>query len=311
MLSALSIDARVGHEDATRALARLKRDFPGLSAHVENTRGARPLARAGATTCVIDVDRWESRAWDALACDRALVPSFDAGPVEILLAGTGLREETALQVVTRYQRYLPSRERTAFPLSREVFGSFRSLHDLERPLVRADYDHALDAWTWLLRLEPNAPATAQLGILFHDVERLVTEPDRRVEQHAQDYLAFKQAHARGGAVMADEILRSIGVATGIRLRVSELIACHEQPLPGDREATLLTDADALSFFSLNSPGYLEYFGPSQTRKKVLYTLDRLSLAHQHHLRDLRLPEAVTEMITGAAKETMQRSGEGE
>jgi len=57
-------------------------------------------------------------------------------------------------------------------------------------------------------------------------------------------------------------------------RVSALIEGHERRA-ADPEGVLLSDADALSFFSLNSAGFLDYYGAGHTRRKVEYTLGRL------------------------------------
>jgi hypothetical protein len=54
----------------------------------------------------------------------------------------------------------------------------------------------------------------------------------------------------------------------------------------------LNDADALSFFSLNSPGYLAYFGAARTAAKVAYTLARMSGPARRELAALRLPQLV-------------------
>jgi hypothetical protein len=50
----------------------------------------------------------------------------------------------------------------------------------------------------------------------------------------------------------------------------------------------LDDADALSFFSLNSEGYLRYFGAAQTRRTVAHAFDRLSEAARARLSEIRL-----------------------
>ena len=62
------------------------------------------------------------------------------------------------------------------------------------------------------------------------------------------------------------------------------------------EISVLNDADALSFFSLNSAGYLDYFGLEQTRRKVAYTLGRLRPAARLHLVGIRLRPVVEAAI---------------
>ncbi len=145
-----------------------------------------------------------------------------------------------------------------------------------------------------------ADLAVQLAALLHDVERLVTEADRRIEHHADDYQAFKDEHAARGAEMAGALLEEAGVDAGTRRRTVRLIAGHEHAAaPGDPDAgaiALLNDADALSFFSLNSVGYLDYFGPEATRRKVAYTLRRLRPEARRHLDGMRLRPVVSEEL---------------
>src|SRR5262249_30356658 len=154
-------------------------------------------------------------------------------------------------------------------------------------LVAADYDHAIDTWQWMLRLDPRASLAAQLSALFHDIERLESERDRRVERLSPDYVAFKDAHVSKGAQMAARGLEEVGVDAPTCKRVAEIIAAHD--VRGrDDDIDLLKDADALSFFSLGSSGYADYFGPDQTRRKVAYTLQRLSHAARERLSLVRM-----------------------
>ena len=64
----------------------------------------------------------------------------------------------------------------------------------------------------------------------------------------------------------------------------------DQILPEARRE--VADADALSFFSLNSAGYLDYFGPEATHRKVAYTLRRLRPEARRYLDGLRLRPVV-------------------
>jgi hypothetical protein len=62
----------------------------------------------------------------------------------------------------------------------------------------------------------------------------------------------------------------------------------------------LNDADGLSFFSLNSAAYADYFGPDQTRRKVANVLHRLSHDARERLSLVRLRWDVAHWLDEAA-----------
>lgn len=232
---------------------------------------------------------WDDPDADLLAFDRR-AHAVEGRPFTLSL---GVRRPE--EVLLRYQRLWPWRNAAS---RTDAFRAFervhRGLHDTSLPLVRADLDHAVDTWQWVLRLEPFASLPLQLAALLHDVERLRSEAAERVEHRAPDYVAFKMAHAEGGAREAASLLDP-HFPDRVVDRVAELVAGHERP-GGDLEGLLLNDADALSFFSLNCAGYLAWFGPETTRRKVIYTLDRLRPAARPWLDRIRLPRAVREMV---------------
>jgi hypothetical protein len=151
----------------------------------------------------------------------------------------------------------------------------------------------------LLRLAPQASAELQAAALLHDIERLVSEADVRVEHHAPDYAAFKDAHAAAGAEMARAMCEPLFGARSAA-RVALLVALHERP-GRDEELALLNDADALSFFSLNCAGFLDYYGAAHTARKVAYTLGRMRPDARRRLGDgIRLPRPVADLIESAS-----------
>ncbi|HEY2295896.1 MAG TPA: DUF4202 family protein [Thermoanaerobaculia bacterium] len=252
----------------------------------------------------VPVEEWESQNFNFHEMDWRLdaLAERDFGPFAVDVFGEP-RElaRSAGEILTRCQRWMDRRnEASRGPLFDRILTRHRDAHDLARPLVRADYDHALDTWQWTLRLAPDVDLAVQLAALFHDVERLASEADARVEHHAADYQAFKDDHAARGAELAAALLAWVGVDAGTEERTARLIAAHEHlPAPGDPDGaalSLLNDADALSFFSLNSAGYLDYFGPEATRRKVAYTLRRLRPEARRHLDGLRLRPAVAAAV---------------
>jgi hypothetical protein len=256
----------------------------------------------------LSIPEWESQFFNFYELDGLLdeLAERTAGPFALLLVGREDRKEDRLvgfacEVLTRCQRLTDRRNQASrSALFDQVLARHRAMHDLSKPLVRADFNHALDTWQWVLRLQPEAGLAVQLAALFHDVERLISEADRRIEQHAADYQAFKEEHALRGAWMADEVLARAGVDEETRRRAGRLIAEHErQPEEKDSDAAdiaLLNDADALSFFSLNSVGYLDYYGKEQTWRKVAYTLRRLRPEARRHLAGIRLRPEVAAAV---------------
>ncbi|HEX7705247.1 MAG TPA: DUF4202 family protein [Thermoanaerobaculia bacterium] len=225
---------------------------------------------------------WGRPDFDLWAFD-ARMDETSAEPFVLSLIGDGSGPSFPVQVLNRCQRLIGRRNHASSTVEfSSALQMHRQMHDLTKPLVLADYRHSLDVWQWVLRLAPDATMEVQVAALFHDVERLLSESDERIEQRALDYQRFKDAHASGGAAMAARVLDEAGLSEDLRLRVAALIAAHER-VSDDPELMLLNDADALSFFSLNSPGYLDYFGAEQTRKKITYTWERMSRAARERM----------------------------
>lgn len=272
-----------GFELDARARAALARTFPGLP-------WAGPRSPAAPHRLEVDLDAWAAPGFDPLPLDWSLDPRAWDEPVELALVGRSAPPlRRVRQVITRFQRLLDWRNAASSTRRfARVLRIHRALHDLSLPLVRADYEHAIDTWRWVLRLEPEAGLALQIAALLHDVERLWSEPRRRVEHLAPDYEEFKRAHARGGARRVRELLGGLGFTPATTSEATRLVAEHERPpAEAGRAAALLRDADALSFFSLNAAGFLDHYGREHTERKVDYTLDRLSPSRRRLLLDLR------------------------
>jgi hypothetical protein len=255
---------------------------------------------------VIEEHAWRAPSADLYVWDRAFGAAV-AAPRWLVVQGAGDGRtigDTAYEILSRYQRFVPrTNASSATPLFRKVLEAHQAIHDLSLPLVRADYDHALDVWQWALRLLPGAGLELQLAALFHDIERLMSEPEQRIEHIAPDYQAFKNAHAEVGARMTARVLGACGVGGSTVGDVVRLITEHEFPHDSARggPAEVLADADALSFFSLNSPGFADYYGPEHTRRKVSYTLGRMSAAGVRRLTGIRLRSDVAHLLAEVAR----------
>lgn len=169
----------------------LAAEFPGLAF-------ASGTPASGLPSLTLRVERWESRFFNFYELDGELDALAERqDPFAVVLLGPGEKlARTARAVLTRCQRWMDRRnEASRGPLFDRVLARHREAHDLARPLVRADYNHALDTWQWLLRLAPDAGLAVQLAALLHDVERLISEAEARIEHQAGDYQTFKDGHA--------------------------------------------------------------------------------------------------------------------
>jgi hypothetical protein len=292
LIESIRIDP--GDPAAKTPTEAIRREFPTLVVRI----GAdRPPIRE----LRLEAEEWANADLDFLEFDRVVDELVSDTPGGMVVGGEGaLAEDCAIQILTRCQRWIDRRNaESAGATFDRLLVRHQAMHDLALPLVRADYRHALDAWQWTLRLDGAASLALQAAALFHDVERLTSEPRIRVEHLAPSYAAFKAAHAEAGAERAAAIFADVGMHPAAAARARELIASHEQP-GEDAELRLLNDADALSFFSLNSPGFLDYFGPVHTRRKIRYTLGRLSPASARHLPRLRMRPDFAALVTAEA-----------
>lgn len=232
--------------------------------------GPLPAGR-GANVLRLDVSEWGAHDFDPFEWDARVFAAAE-GCERLALHLEGAYREAlviaALEILTRYQGLVGRRNAASADL---VFGRLltrhRALYDTARPPGRADYQHTLDVWQWVLRLRPDADLDVQAAALFHE-----SEPG-----------------------LAREQLASVGASDAICRRVGVLVAEHERP-GEDADLALLSDADALSFFSLNSSGFLRYFDPEHGRRKVAWTLSRLRPGQLRRLGQMRLAPAVRGLL---------------
>jgi Domain of unknown function (DUF4202) len=266
----------------------VQHEFPTV--HVE-----RALV-CGANDIIVDEHAWRG-AFDLRGLDERIEA---AGPsASISVRGHDVAS-IGCEVLSRYQRLLGRRNAaSSTPLFDAALSAHASLYDVSVPLAKADLAHALDTWQWMLRLQPEAGLAVQLAALFHDIERLESEPRERMEHRVLDSQSFKDANVRRSAERVVSILCASGVDMETATRAREIIFCLERRTGGP-EVLLLDDADALSFLSLNSTGYIDYFGVAQTRRKVAYTLSRLGQRARQKLERVRLRPDVERLLREVA-----------
>jgi hypothetical protein len=274
-------------------LAGLSVDLPGATLTTDT--GAFP----GIPRVTFGTREWQAADADLLAFDRRIYDAEAAGQFAIAIHGERDALATCVpQILTRYQRLVP--RTNAYSASRffdDVVALHRAVHCLDKPLVRADYEHALDTWQWVLRLEPSATLAVQLAAIFHDIEKTHSELDRRSEELENVHSVFDQS-GRGGSVLVRALLRRLDAWPNLIERVAALVSGVEH-LGAEDDLELLNDANALSFFSRISPSYLAYFGAEHTERKVEYTLRRMRVQARERLGEIRMPAQVVQMIHAA------------
>jgi hypothetical protein len=269
----------VGEDDLDTAL--FEREFPTIV-----------LGRGGAAApaeIVVDDHSWYG-AFDLGSFDEAVE---DAGPnVAIAVRGYDV-VHLAVEVATRYQRYLDRRNDASRGAAFDgVLSAHAALYDVGQPAIRFELDHALDTWQWVLRLAPRAGLAIQLAALFHDLERLAAADRQRIEHRVPDGQWPKDG-SRAERMVAALVAAGVPLADAERARA--IVYCAERR-GGDPDVLLLDDADTLSFMSLCSALYSDYFGVAQTRRKVAYMVARLGPSARERLEHVRLRPDVDRLL---------------
>ncbi len=115
-------------------------------------------------------------------------------------------------------------------------------------------EHLMQAETWLLRLQPEAPQALRLAALTHDMERAFPGPDSPTAKSGGIDHDYYHAHSERSATIVGKFLREQEVAESFIEGVTALIRVHEYG--GWPEANLLQAADSLSFLQVNVPLFL-------------------------------------------------------
>ncbi len=266
----------VADEDDELDTSIIQREFPTVA--IERAE------RSEKGDLVIDDFAWRG-AFDFRSFDEAVE---HAHPLSRIVVRGSDAAGVACEVMARYQRLVARRNAaSATPL----FDAILDAHASVFGSIRFDLEHALDTWQWMLRLEPEIGLAPQIAALFHDIARLESDLHERIEHRA--HRVVDDAQAKRGGERALAILRGLGIDEDEAQRVRDLVGGYIQ---GERDATVLDDADALSFLSLMSPRYADYFGLAQTRRKVAFTLGRLAPAAREKVALFRLRPDIDRLL---------------
>jgi hypothetical protein len=240
----------------------------------------------------VGLSDWAHPAADILGFDRLFASLRGEGGIRVVLWSRDWLEGTAhaLELLTRYQRLLPlPLDFAPMPRLQQILAVHRLLHPLDQPCARASYEHSLDTWRWLLRLDPQAAPALQLAALFHDVGAFVRGC------HDRDGCAARAASVSLASMgVACRALEPLGLDVEDLTRMAGLMARYETD--SESQARLLSDADLLSFFSLSSWRYLQQYGVEQTQRKVTQALGSMTDTALCLAVLTRQPAAISEML---------------
>jgi hypothetical protein len=238
----------------------------------------------------VTASRWVADDYDLLALDDEVWRCFGRhGRCELRIVDDGtdreLLAETALQIAVRFQRFDASTNpASATPFFQQILAAHEEKFDRRRPLAAAAHDHALDTWRWVLRLEPHASLSLQVAALFHEDERVATGADPRLEEALRPFVS---------------ILESLQTPKPLIERARSLIAEHRagpSNEPVEPAVALLSNAAALSFFSLGAPAFASHFGPAHAARKVSAGLRRLDIEGHSWLARLKLTQTIRALV---------------
>lgn len=263
------------------ALTQLAQEFP--SVRVEQASNHTHSVLDDLTAARVVVSQWRGLTWDPERFDRDLLVRVPASGDTLWVIGPFVPNtlRVVYEVLSRYQLLVQRRNmHSNKALFAAIVERHRALFDLSKPLVRADYFHALDTWQWTLRLRSTASLEVQVAALFHDLERLVAPGE--------------------GGNFAARFLSQTGVSPTDCARIAQLVDEHESP-GTDAELALLSDASALSFFSLDSARFIDYHGEAHTETKTTLLLRRLRKESVPRLRTLKLRADIERVVVNALR----------
>lgn len=277
---------RLVTDEEDGSLRSLERDFPTVTIERGN----------GTIGVVVDDYVWRG-AFDLGSLDDKIER---AGPQCSITVRGRDAVQIAAEVLSRYQRFVRRRNDASSSAAFEsVLRWHAGLFDVSSELGRSELAHALDTWQWTLRLHPEVGLAVQLAALFHDVPRLLDGDARdtreRLEHRALVPPGTKDVRPGKGADRVLAALTDAGIPVDVAEHVQAILN-GDARLASEGDFLLLNDADALSFLSLGSSAYVDYFGVAQTRRKVAYTLARLGPHAKKKLDTIRLRPDVERLL---------------
>lgn len=218
--------------------------------------------------------------------DRLFASLRKEGGLQLVLWSRSWLEGSrhALELLTRYQRYLPlPLDAALLPNLAEILVAHRRLHTAEQACTCSSYECSLDTWRWVLRLDPLAQPALQLAALF-------------------------SASGRQGAPHFAHALQLLMFDRRQQDTLTRLLL--EQPRSSEHDGRVLNDARWLSFFSVSSWHYLRERGHEATWRRVVEAVRSMSDGALCLALMTRQPPAIAEMLDQLLGESAEPSEAG-
>ena len=144
---------------------------------------------------------------------------------------------------------------------------------IKKSMIPEDPIHSKNTLEWLIRINPNPGIALQVAALGHDIERAIVNRKVRRSDY-RNYNDFKNAHASISANILKEIMKDCNADKNFVEEVYNLVRYHEKG--GSEKNNLLKEADSISFFDVNLPFYYKRNSVKETKRRILWGLERLS-----------------------------------
>jgi hypothetical protein len=234
---------------------------------------------------------WSHPSANVLGFDQLITTANRDGDFRLVLWSSdwdaGLA--AALELLNRYQRLLPLPAACAGRSKlTQALAAHRLVHPLDDPRGRASYEHSLDAWRWLIRLNPHAELSLQLAALFHEAG---------AEEGCTTELGPPLGHdAKLGAVrLACRALHPLELDTDTLANMVGHIVGLAPSSRGDQR--LLADADCLSFLSVSTWRYLRHHGRAATERRVTAAFSQMGDLAMRLALTTRQPRPISGMFS--------------
>ncbi len=151
---------------------------------------------------------------------------------------------------------------------------------------------------WVKQLKPDADEAMLIAAIAHDISRAVyrKEHNELLKKYNFNDPEFLYFHQEKGAEIIEQFLKSEGADESLIRKVKFLIMQHEWG--GNEDQNILKDADSISFFEVNAPGFFQRhpeMGKEKIRAKFDWMFERISSEKARQIAEPMYRKAIEEL----------------